>query len=116
VPRVWSDLDDQLLMQLTASLPLSQSLTSDDWRDLHSFAFGHRGFDLALPVLLSLAMTEGFARWLIDKADASGTALWARAVLQGWDWSRLRHEGVSRGRDDAEGRLRALVQAFLQDQ
>lgn len=115
VPTIWSDLDPRLLLQLTSSLPAIKCLNEDDWRDLHSFAFGHRGFDLTLPVLRSLSMTEYMAHWLAANLGDNPSALWARAVLQGWGWAKLRHGGLCRGREEGEARLRALVQKLLQN-
>jgi len=112
VPHVWADLDARLLLQLTASLPAIESLNDDDQRDLGSFAFGHRGFELTLPVLRSLSLTQGVGEWLLASVNAE---LWARVVLQGWDWTRLRHGGLCRGREEAEARLRDLVQKLLQN-
>lgn len=113
VPHNWRDLDARLLLQLTASLPAVDDLNADDRRDLSSFGFGHRGFDLTLPVLRSLSLTDGVAEWLLVSARADLAELWARAVLQGWDWSKLRHGGLCRGREEGEARLRDLVQELL---
>ena len=115
VPHSWPDLDARLLLQLTAGLPAADDLNEDDRRDLSSFAFGYRGFDLTLPVLRSLSLTEGVAGWLLADAGADLAELWVRAVLQAWDWSRLRHCGLCRGREEAEARLRGAVQELLQN-
>jgi len=114
LPVIWSDLDPDLLWQLTASLPVAEPLDEDDHRDLDSFAFGHRGFDLTLPVLRSLSLQGGVAR-SVPAADDNLSRLWARSVLQGWDWTRLRRSGLCRGREEGEARLRLAVQQILQN-
>jgi tRNA(Met) cytidine acetyltransferase len=113
VPANWPDLDPRLLLQLTASLPAAESLNEDDRRDLSSFAHGHRGFDLTLPVLRSLSMADGVAQWLLTGPGEDLAGLWARAVLQGWDWSQLRHRGLCTGREQGENRLRSLVKEIM---
>jgi len=115
VPTIWPDLDPRLLLQLTATLPVNGLLNEDDHRDLASFAFGYRGFDLTLPVLRSLSLVEGVADWLLTSAGSSLSELWARAVLQGWGWARLRHSGLCRGREEGETRLRVVVQKLLKN-
>ncbi|TGN38819.1 tRNA(Met) cytidine acetyltransferase TmcA [Marinobacter confluentis] len=112
VPDNWRDLNPRLLLQLTASLPGVESLNEDDRRDLLSFAHGYRGFDLTLPVLRNLSMSDGVAAWLMLNAEAE---LWARAVLQGWEWSQLRRDGLCLGREEGEARLRALLEKLLQN-
>lgn len=112
LPVVWSELNPDLLWRLIASLPAGEQLDEDDQRDLHSFACGHRGFDLTLPVLRTLSLQEGFADSVLA-ADDNLCQLWARSVLQGWDWARLRHSGLCRGREDGEARLRLAVQQLL---
>ncbi|WP_150912413.1 tRNA(Met) cytidine acetyltransferase TmcA [Marinobacter halotolerans] len=115
VPHNWPDLEPRLLLQLTASLPLVQPLNEDDRRDLTSFARGHRGFDLTLPVLRMLSMADGIAARLLADDDSGLPVLWARAVLQGWSWSRLRGYGLCPGREQGEDRLRLAVQNLLQN-
>jgi tRNA(Met) cytidine acetyltransferase len=115
VPHVWADLDARLLLQLTASLPTIEPLNEHDQRDLNSFAFGHRGFDLTLPVLRSLSLTEGVAQQILVREDLALSKLWTRAVLQDWDWARLRHCGLCRGREEGEACLREQVRKLLQN-
>ena len=114
VPTIWPDLDPRLLLQLTASLPV-QPLNEDDQRDLNSFAFGHRGFDLTLPVLRKLSAAAGVAEWFLVSTGPELCQLWGRAVLQGWDWARLRHSGLCQGREEGETRLRTAVKKLLQN-
>jgi len=115
VPHAWADLEARLLLQLTASLPAIEPLSEHDQRDLNSFAFGYRGFDLTLPVLRSLSLTEGAAEQLLNLEDTARSGLWARAVLQGWDWARLRHGSLCQGREEGEASLREQVRQFLQN-
>jgi tRNA(Met) cytidine acetyltransferase len=115
VPHNWPDLEPRLLLRLTASLPSAEALDADDRRDLTSFAQGHRGFDLTLPVLRMLSVEAGIAAQLLTDDDSSLPILWARAVLQGWSWSRLRGCGLCAGREQGEGRLRRSVQKLLQN-
>lgn len=114
VPRLWAELDPRLVWQLTASLPAMTALNDQDHQDLKSFAYGHRGFELALPVLRQLSLLDSFAHELLAGADVGPSQLWARAVLQGWDWSRLRHSGLCLGRQQGEAQLRTRVKNFLQ--
>jgi len=106
VPLNWQDMEPDLLAELTASLPAPAGLSADDRRDLHSFAHGHRGYLLSLPVLRLLSLQPGV---LAAVADANMLELWVRAVLQGCDWSGLQQAGLCKGRKDGEDRLRALV-------
>jgi tRNA(Met) cytidine acetyltransferase len=112
LPRNWPDLEPELVLQLTDSLPAVGSITEDDHRDLNGFAEGHRGFDLTLPVLKKLAMLEG----VIDRVAKSGqSSLWTRAVLLDWPWQRLQSVADCRGREAGESSLRALVRDILQN-
>ena len=106
VPLNWQDMEPDLLAELTASLPAPAGLSADDRRDLHSFAHGHRGYLLSLPVLRLLSLQPGV---LAAVADANMLELWVRAVLQGCDWSKVQQAGLCKGRKDGEDRLRALV-------
>jgi tRNA(Met) cytidine acetyltransferase len=114
LPVVWPDLNPDLLWQVMASLPAGEQLDEDDHRDLNSFAFGHRGFELTLPVLRSLSLQEGVARSIPGSTDHLAH-LWARVVLQGWDWTRSRRSELCRGREEGEARLRLAVQQLLQN-
>ena len=106
VPLNWRDMEPDLLAELTASLPAPAELSADDRRDLHSFARGHRGYLLSLPVLRLLSLQPG----VLDAiSDAGRLELWTRAVLQGGDWSRLQQAGLCRGRKQGEDCLRGLV-------
>ncbi|MBP52966.1 MAG: tRNA cytosine(34) acetyltransferase TmcA, partial [Marinobacter sp.] len=112
VPRNWRDAEPELILRVTCSLPAGRPLSDDDLRDLHSFANGHRGFDLALPVLRKLSLQEG----VISRISAERLrSLWARAVLQGWSWPELQAEGECRGREAGEAELRSLVGDILQN-
>ncbi|MDI9244041.1 GNAT family N-acetyltransferase [Marinobacter sp. CHS3-4] len=115
IPRLWPDLDPALLLKLTASLNCDQMLNEDDLRDLNSFAFGFRGFDLTLPVLKNLTMSPGAVQYLLDGPDRALSALWVKAVLQGWDWQQLRHAEVCLGREEGERQCRLIVQNLLQN-
>jgi tRNA(Met) cytidine acetyltransferase len=114
LPAVWPDLNPDLLWQLMANLPPGEHLDEDDRRDLDSFAFGHRGFDLTLPVLRSLSLQKGVAELMSGSTD-NLSHLWARSVLQGWEWSRLRGSELCLGREEGEARLRLAVQKLLQN-
>ncbi|MDC0663001.1 tRNA(Met) cytidine acetyltransferase TmcA [Marinobacter sp. SS21] len=108
VPSVWAELAPELVLTLTAELPPRPPLGPQDLCELRAFAEGYRGFELSLPVLRAFSGQAGMARQL-----ASETRLWVRAVLQGWDWTRLQRSGDCRGRRDAEQRLRTLVRRLL---
>ncbi|HET8848314.1 MAG TPA: GNAT family N-acetyltransferase [Marinobacter sp.] len=109
-PRQWAALPAPLLLALRADLPALTELDADDRRDLTSFAGGHRGFDLTLPVLQALESCSGMAQQLAEHRDA---ALWAGAVSQGWSWLSLQQSGLCAGRAEGENRLRALVGDLL---
>lgn len=109
-PLHWSDMPVPLLLALRADLPTVTQLDVDDRRDLTSFADGHRGFELTLPVLRSLEACPGVARALTEHPDAG---VWARAVSQGWSWPAIQQAGLCQGRAECENRLRALVRELL---
>jgi tRNA(Met) cytidine acetyltransferase len=112
VPLNWADLNSRLVLQLTGDLPAVSTINADDRRDLNSFAMGHRGFDLTLPVLKKLSQQSG----VTDLVAASGQfSLWTRAVVQDWSWPQLRAAGECRGREAGEHGLRALVRDILQN-
>ncbi|PXX93318.1 tRNA(Met) cytidine acetyltransferase [Marinobacter vulgaris] len=113
VPLNWPDLETGLTLQLTDCLPTVGAISDDDRRDLNSFARGYRGFDLTLPVLRKLSQQTGVIDWVVASGQAS---LWARAVIQGWTWSRLQSAGECRGREPGEAALRGQVRAILQNQ
>lgn len=121
LPAVWPTLEPELALALTGLLPAGAELGPDDERELRAFADGYRGFELSLPVLRLLTRQHGVARTLWQGGDAIGGdrrgegALWCRAVLQGWDWSRLQAAGVCRGRRDGEDRLRLLAAELLKN-
>lgn len=111
ISRHWDELDHDLLLAVGSSLPAAVTLGSDDQRDLANFAHGFRGYELTLPVLLTLSACEGVLSMIRKHPEAR---LWCRAVLQGWSWDRLRNAGECRGQRDGEQRLRALVSELLQ--
>lgn len=112
LPRNWPDLEPGLTLQLTGGLPPVGPLNDDDRRDLGSFARGHRGFDLAVPVLAKLSMQPE----VIGLVLASGShSLWARAVLQGWSWQGLQVTKDCQGREQGETALRKVVHNILQN-
>ena len=112
VPRNWMDAEPELILRVTCSLSAGRPLSDDDLRDLHSFANGYRGFDLALPVLRELSLQAGAISVMATERSRS---LWARAVLQGWSWPELQAEGECRGREAGEAELRSLVGDILQN-
>lgn len=112
LPRNWSDLEPGLVLQLTRSLPPVDCINNDDRRDLHSFANGYRGFDLALPVLEKLSTQPEVVSLVLATGFCS---LWARAVLQGWSWRDLQTAGECQGREQGEATLRSVVRYILQN-
>lgn len=112
VPRNWADAESDLLLKITSGLPAGFPLNGDDFRDLHSFANGYRGFDLALPVLRKLSMQADVISLMTSECSRS---LWARAVLQGWSWPALQAVGECKGRESGEADLRSLVSDILQN-
>ncbi|WP_434049801.1 tRNA(Met) cytidine acetyltransferase TmcA [Marinobacter salarius] len=112
VPRNWIDAEPELILRITCGLPADRPLNEDDFRDLHSFAHGYRGFDLALPVLRRLSLQAGVVNGMADERSRS---LWARAVLQGWSWPELQANGECMGREAGEAELRSLVGDILQN-
>lgn len=112
VPLNWAELNSRLVLQLTDDLPAVSTINVDDHRDLNSFAKGHRGFDLTLPVLKKLSLQSGVTD-LVAASDQS--SLWTRAVIQGWTWPQLQAAGECRGREAGEDGLRALVRDILQN-
>ena len=110
LPRHWREVSAPLLIEMGRDLPAGAGLSGDDWRDLHSFAHGYRGFELALPVLLRLSAADGFMAWLAGRDEAD---LWCKAVLQGRSWQSLRLQGFCQGQKAGEATLRQLVQAYL---
>ena len=112
VPRNWIDAEPELILRITCGLPADRPLNENDFRDLHSFAHGYRGFDLALPVLRRLSLQAGVVNGMADERSRS---LWARAVLQGWSWPELQANGECVGREAGEAELRSLVGDILQN-
>lgn len=110
LPRNWSDVEPGLILQLTSSLPPVGHINEDDRRDLHSFANGYRGFDLALPVLGKLSTLPEVVNLVLATDSRS---LWARAVLQGWSWRGLQAVGECQGRERGEAALRSVVRYIL---
>ncbi|WP_428921894.1 tRNA(Met) cytidine acetyltransferase TmcA [Marinobacter sp. DUT-3] len=111
VPLNWRDMEPGVLRLMTAELATSVALSEDDVRDLHSFADGYRGFELTVPVLRKVSLTQGFSSILAVSDDAD---LWCRRVTQGWSWPELQHAGLCRGQKDGETRLRQLTGKLLQ--
>lgn len=110
VPVVWRSLSPELLVELTALLPVGPALTPDDLRELAGFSEGARGFEITLLPLQRLTRQAGVAEALQGTDDAM---LWCRAVLQTWSWEELQTAGYSTGRREAEGRLRNLAAELL---
>ncbi|MDF0752597.1 GNAT family N-acetyltransferase [Marinobacter sp. 71-i] len=112
LPRNWPDVEPGLILALTSSLPPVGFINEDDRRDLHSFANGYRGFDLALPVLGKLSTQPEVVNLVLATDSRS---LWARAVLQGWSWRGLQVVGECQGREQGEATLRLVVRYILQN-
>lgn len=112
LPLAWPALNARLAAALSAQLPAAGRLSDDDRRDLHSFAHGHRGFLLSLPVLRKACAVMGVASWLQSHDELQ---LWVAAVLQQQSWQILQGQGLCLGQRDGEDRLRALVRQLLQN-
>ncbi|MEX2475017.1 tRNA(Met) cytidine acetyltransferase TmcA [Marinobacter sp.] len=112
VPLYWRSLEPELTWLLTAELSEGQVPGADDRRDLASFANGHRGFELMVPVLRSLSLGRGACQ-VLARSDDNG--LWMRSVIQGWSWPELQHAGWCEGRKDGERRLRRLAGRILEN-
>lgn len=109
-PLAWQALEPGLLAELTQALPVPITLNDDDRRDLHSFACGHRGFLLSLPVLQRLSQVAGVMGW-IQKQGSAG--LWCAAVLQVRSWPDLQTLALCLGQRDGEDALRRVVRELL---
>lgn len=112
LPLAWPALNARLAVALGAQLPATSGLSNDDRRDLHSFAHGHRGFLLSLPVLCKTCAVTGVASWLQSHDELE---LWVAAVQQQQSWPTLQGKGLCLGQRDGEDRLRALVRQLLQN-
>lgn len=110
VPLYWRDTEPGLLRLLTAELASEPGLGEADCRDLDSFAGGHRGFELMVPVLRKVSLGQGASQVLRENDDAD---LWMRRVVQGWSWAELQRAGLCRGSRNGEQRLRRLAGAIL---
>ncbi|MDV2078830.1 tRNA(Met) cytidine acetyltransferase TmcA [Marinobacter xestospongiae] len=110
LPVVWPQLAPELTLAVTAQLPPAPVLSALDRRELAAFAEGHRGLELALPVLRLLSARPDVATSLRHHDDAG---LWCRLVLQGWSPAQAQSAGLCHGRRDAEQRLRAVTRQFL---
>ncbi|WP_323750562.1 tRNA(Met) cytidine acetyltransferase TmcA [Marinobacter sp.] len=112
VPRHWSRITPELLVAVSADLPVQAWLDDDDHRDLVNFSEGYRGFELTLPVLRQLERCPGVMAWLQPQPD---WAVWCRVVTQGWSWDELRYAGLCTGQKEGEVRLRNLVCELLKN-
>jgi tRNA(Met) cytidine acetyltransferase len=112
IPLAWPAMEPLLLAELTQSLPASSVVSEDDRRDLRSFAIGHRGFLLSLPVLRSVSMATNVMSWIRDQKSAK---LWCKAVLQEKTWQYLQAKGFCLGQRDGEDQLRDLIRELLQN-
>ena len=112
LPLAWPALNARLAAALSAQLPATSRLSDDDRRDLHSFAHGHRGFLLSLPVLRKTCAVPGVASWLQAQNELP---LWVAAAQQQQSWPMLQGQGLCLGQRDGEDRLRALVRQLLQN-
>ena len=112
VPRCWPDLDPELVLMLTASLPTVAALTADDRRELAAFCEGRRGFELSLLPLVRLSLQAGVARQLLASGEAR---LWVRAVLQAWSWPAVQAVGDCEGRRQGVSALRRLAATVSQE-
>ncbi|MCK2150945.1 GNAT family N-acetyltransferase [Marinobacter alexandrii] len=112
LPLAWPALNLRLAAALSAELPATSCLSDDDRRDLHSFAHGHRGFLLSLPVLRKTCAVQGVPLWLQTQDEL---LLWVAAVQQQKSWPTLQGQGLCLGQRDGEDRLRALVRQLLQN-
>lgn len=110
VPLYWRDTEPALIGLLTAELAAKQHLSAEDCRDLDSFASGHRGFELMVPVLRKVSLGQATSEVLGGHEDAQ---LWIRRVVQGWSWPELQSAGVCLGARDGEQRLRRMAGTVL---
>jgi tRNA(Met) cytidine acetyltransferase len=111
-----SDLDGRLVEQLLASTPsvVHATLAEQDWRDLESFAFGLRGYELCMLAIRKLVLQAlGDERGLMQLSEPQQQLLQEK-VVQRHGWERVVRTGAFSGRRQALQATRQAVATLLQ--
>lgn len=109
-------LEGELAERLLASTPplrRDEAISAQDWRDLHSFAFGLRGYELCLSAVRKLvlkALADGRARELLDTRQQR---LLQEKVVQRAAWSQVSRRLGYAGRRQAVQALRHVLAQLL---
>lgn len=106
----FAQLPVDLVWVLTGHWPREELLSAQDKNELVAFADGYRLFELSLLPLGRLSRQPGIA---VRLADMEESALWCRAILQGWQWQALQQNGFCTGRKQGVATLRGMARQLL---
>ena len=105
------DLEVELVITLLASCELIAELDEQDWRDIHSFAWGKRGYEVCMAALQKLVLTRIA---ILAQLDTVQQTLLVTKVLQQQAWSPCIAQAGLTGKAEAVMTLREAIRALLQ--
>ena len=105
------DLEEALVTALLARCPSNTQLTAQDWRDIRSFAWGQRGYEVCMVALqgLVLARADG-----LHRLETRPRQLLVYKVVQQQAWPRCAAQAGLAGRAEALQALREAVRSLVQ--
>jgi len=108
-------LDDELAQRLLDASPpaVSEGIGAQDRRDLDSFAFGLRGYELCMPAIRKWVLQAMSDETLWRSLTATQRQLLLHKVVQRREWSTVVRETALSGRKQAVQCLREAIAGLL---
>jgi len=98
---------------LQQGVPCSSSINLQDWRDIISFAFGNRGYEVTMGALTRLVITALSDRNVTENVDQQIQNLLILRVLQKQQWQTLATSFALSGKGKVVAALRVAVRQLL---
>ncbi len=93
------DLEPEITLRLLQNIPHSPAtLTAQEWRDITSFAFGKRGYEVCMTSIRKLVISALAERDIATGLTSSDRELLILRVLQNHGWKALANRFTSKGK------------------
>ena len=109
------DLAPEITWRLLQNLPPpTATLTRQEWRDILSFAFGRRGYQVCMTSIRKLVIAALSDQSLSTALDETDRELLIRCVLQNQAWKTLANRFLFQGRKQGSTALRRAVKRLTE--